>query len=160
MDGPVGAITGDPLFRAKATLVALSRSSGPGVENRGRSAAVQIYPFSLSLAREEHHMRPLVIPYGPFHFAQGAGRYTLSRRRAHPDIHPEIRGWASRRRLRGWASSPWAGGVGQRPDMYTDDSRRTPDADDRFTPAFALRCGVPYTGNQRKTTQVGSERVY
>jgi hypothetical protein len=51
-------------------------------------------------------------------------------------------------------------GVGQRPDMYTDDSRRTPDAADRFTPAFALRCGVPYTGNQRKTTQVGSERVY
>ena len=51
MDGPVGGITGDPLFRAKATLVALSRSSGPGVENRGRSAAIQIFP-SLSLARE------------------------------------------------------------------------------------------------------------
>ena len=54
----------DPLFRLKATLVALSRSSGPGVGNRGRSVTQWIFPShsglpSHGLSSSRHSVRPI-----------------------------------------------------------------------------------------------------
>ena len=50
VDGPASVNQSDPLSRCKATLIALSRSDGPGIGNGGRSVVSRSSPSHLWLS--------------------------------------------------------------------------------------------------------------